>query len=293
MLVVPGDLCLEQEVGVLVVGDFFVSQEADEPFLKGVEAALDFAFGLGVWGDAVGDAQRGEGALELGMGVESVGRSAMAKERQAIGVEAGWRTVRFDGRAQVREMVPGGVAAHEGAGDDFAGMIIEGEDKHGIMVVGPPGVRRTVVLPEFADGDGLPAATGFGAAIWGGDLLREVLADVGGDRRTGAMEVEAAGQFVGQQGEIQGLAVRQELPEKVLSGGWPGCFVVAARRGRLEALAVLKPLVAQLIETRGTDHEPLGGSDGVQGAVIEGGENFPDVEVGDAVSELMFFIAPE
>jgi len=40
--------------------------------LQGAEAAFDFAFGLGIGGDAVGRTQRGEGALELGVGVEPV-----------------------------------------------------------------------------------------------------------------------------------------------------------------------------------------------------------------------------
>ena len=72
VLVVPADLSLEQGVGVVVVGDFFVSQQADEPFLESVEAAFDFAFGLGVGGDAMGHAQSGEGALELRVYVEAV-----------------------------------------------------------------------------------------------------------------------------------------------------------------------------------------------------------------------------
>ena len=140
VLVVPEDLGLEQGVGVFGVGDFFVGQEADEAFLEGAEAAFDFAFGGGVWGNAVGDAQGGERALELGVGVEAVRGGAMAEEREAVGVEAGGRAVGVEGRTQVREMVPGGVAAHEGAGDDFAGVIVEGEQEHRVMVGGPPGM---------------------------------------------------------------------------------------------------------------------------------------------------------
>ena len=67
VLVVPVDLRAEQWVGLFVVGNFFVGQQTDEAFLEGVEAALDFAFGLGVGGDAVGGAQGREGALELGV----------------------------------------------------------------------------------------------------------------------------------------------------------------------------------------------------------------------------------
>ena len=197
MLVVPGDLGLEQGVGVFVVGDFLVGQEGDEAFLEGVEAALDFALGRGVGGDAMRGAQGGEGALELGMSVEAVGRGAMAEEGEAVGVEAGGRAVEFQGRAQMREVIPGGVAAHEGGGDDFAGVIVEAEDEHGIMVIRPPGMGRGIVLPEFADGAGLPAAAGLGAALERGRLVGEVRSDVGGHGGAGAVEVVAAGQFVG------------------------------------------------------------------------------------------------
>lgn len=140
MLVVPVDLGLEQSIGGFVVGDFFVGQQAGESFLEGVEAAFDFAFGGRVGRDAMGGTQGGEGALKLGMGVEPVGGRAVAKEREAVGVEASRRAVSFEGPAQMGEMVPGGVAADEGAGDDFAGVIVEGQNEHGIMIRGPPGM---------------------------------------------------------------------------------------------------------------------------------------------------------
>jgi len=141
VLVVPVQLELEELIGSLEIGDAFVGQERDEPFLKGVEAAFDLALGGGVGGDAVGDAQGGEGALELGMGVEAVGGGTMAKERQTVGVEGDGRAVLFDGGAQVAEVTPGGVAGDEGAGDDFAGVIVGGKDERGIDVGGPPRMR--------------------------------------------------------------------------------------------------------------------------------------------------------
>ena len=286
VLVVPGELGLEQGVGVLVVGDFFVGQEGDEAFLEGVEAALNFAFGLGVGSDAMGGAQRSEGALELGMGVEPVGGAAVTKEREAVGVEAGGRAVEFDGRAQMGEVIPGGVAAHKGAGEGFAGVIVEGEEEHGVMIGGPPGMRRGVVLPEFADGPGLPAAAGFGAAFGCGNLLGEVLTDVGGDGGAGAVEVMAAGQFIGQEGEVERLAMRQEGLQEIVGGRWPRVSVIAAGGAGLKAVTVQEPLVAQLIEPGGADQEPLSGGRGVEGAVVEGGQDFPDEEGGDTVSEL-------
>jgi hypothetical protein len=278
MLVVPADLGLEQRVGVFVIGDFFVGQQGDEAFLEGIKAAFDFALGLGVGGDAVSGAQRGESALELGMGVEPVGGRTMAKEGEAVGVEAGGRAVAFQGRAQVGEVIPGGVAADEGAGHNFTRVVVEGENEHGIMIVGPPGMGRRVVLPEFADGARLPAAAGFGAAFGRGHMLGEVLADVGGHCGTGAVKVMATGQFVSQEGEVQRLAMGQEPFEEIVDGRWPGVAVIAAGGGGLKTVAILQPLMAQLIEPGGADQEALGSGGGVEGAVVEGGQDFPDEE---------------
>lgn len=80
LLVMPADLGLKQDIGVLVVGDFFVGQEADQAFLEGVEATFDFAFGRSVRCHPMGGAQGSEGALELGMRVEAVGGSTVAEE---------------------------------------------------------------------------------------------------------------------------------------------------------------------------------------------------------------------
>ena len=244
MLVVPGELCLEQGVGVFIVGNFFVSQQAGKSLLEGIEAALDFAFGGRVRSDAMGGAQGGESALKLGMSIEAISRSAMTKERKAIGVEAGWRAMGFERPTQVGEMVPSGVAADEGTGDDLAGMIVQGEDEHLVMVCGPPGMGRAVVLPEFTDSPGLPTAPGFGAAFGRRSSLRKVLTHVSGDGSAGTTEVMAAGQFIGQESEIKRLAMRQELRKKIVSGLRPSCFVVATGGGQFEPRAVSEPLMA-------------------------------------------------
>ena len=144
MLVVPGDLRLEQGVGGGVVGDLLVGQQGDQTLLEGVEAALDLAFGLGVGRDAVGGAQRCEGALKLGMRVEEVGGGAVAEEGQTVGVKGGGRTVLFDRAAQVREVAPGGVARGKGTRDDFAGVIVERQDEGGIGVVFRPAVGASL-----------------------------------------------------------------------------------------------------------------------------------------------------
>ena len=188
---------------------FFVSQEGDQAVLEGAEAAFDFAFGLGIRSDAVGRAQRGEGTLELGVGIEPVGGGGVAEEGQAVGIKTGGQAVDFQERTEVGEVSPGGVAGGEGAAKDFTGMVVEGQDEAGVVLGGPPRMGRGVVLPQFADGSALPTASGLGATFGRGYQVGEVLADIGGHRGAGAMEVELAGQFVGQQREVQRLAVGQ------------------------------------------------------------------------------------
>ena len=76
-----------------------------------------------------------------------------------------------------------------------------------------------------------------------------------------------------------------------MGGFGPRGLMVAARSGELETGAVLQPLVAQFVETGRRDQEPFGGGEGVEPAVVEGRENFLNEERGNAVSELLFFIA--
>jgi hypothetical protein len=66
-----------------------------------------------------------------------------------------------------------------------------------------------------------------------------MLADVGGHRGAGAMEVMAAGQFVGQEGEVKRLAMGQEPFEEIVDGRWPGVAVISAGGGGLKTIAIL------------------------------------------------------
>ena len=51
--------------------------------------------------------------------------------------------------------------------------------------------------------------------------------------------------------------------------------------------------MAQFVEAGATDHQTLGGREGVELAGVEGGEDFLDVEGFEAVSQLLFFIGAE
>lgn len=103
------DLLGEQEICVLAAGDGLVGEHADEAFLEISESALDLALGLGIGGDAVGDAEGGERPLELGVGVEAVGGGGVAEEGESVGVEGCGKTVGHEDVAQKDEVVPCGV----------------------------------------------------------------------------------------------------------------------------------------------------------------------------------------
>ena len=117
-----------------------------------------------------------------------------------------------------------------------------------------------------------------------------MLADISRHGRTGAMEVQAGGQLVGQEGEVEGLAVGEDVGEEVVSGLRPGRVVRAAGRLRCEAGLVGEPLMAQLIEAGATDEEAFGGGGGIQLTGVEGFEDLLDVERWRALRELFLFM---
>lgn len=86
MGIVPGDLDGEQGVGGREVGDALGAQQGAEAVLESAEATLDLAFCLRVRGDAVGDAEAEERALELGADIIGAGVRGGAEEGKAVGV---------------------------------------------------------------------------------------------------------------------------------------------------------------------------------------------------------------
>lgn len=202
IFVVPVDLGLEELVGRREVRDFFIGQEGDQTFLEDLKAAFDFAFGWSVGSDAVMNAHGREGSLELGVGVEAVGRGAVAEEGKAIGVKAGRQAVFFQEESEMAKMAPSGVAGNEGSAQDFSGMIVEGQNERRVRFGGPPRMRGRIMLPKLSDGGTLPAAPRLGAGLELRNQLREVLAHISGHHGPGTLELETTRQFIGQQGEI-------------------------------------------------------------------------------------------
>jgi len=144
------------------------------------------------------------------------------------------------------------------------------------------------VLPEFADGGALPASPGFGAAFQGGDQVGKPLSHVGGHGSAGAVKIEFASQFIGQQGEIKGLAVGQAGGQEIMGGLGPGGFVVATGGHRCKPGLVTEPLMPQPIELGRADMQALRRRQGVELAVIEGGQDFLDEDRRNTMNELFF-----
>ena len=278
VFVMPVDLGFEQLIGRGVVGNFFERQECDQTFLKDQETSFDFAFGLSIGSHAVVNPHGGESALELGVGIQTVGRGTVTEQTEAIGVNTGWQTVLFQDPAQMTEMAPSGVAGDEGAAQDFTGVIIQGQNQSGILFGGPPAMRRGIMLPEFSNGGALPAAAGFWTGPQGRDPIWKLLSNVSGDRGPGSFEVKATFQFVGQQREIQRLTMRQDLGQKAMGWQRPCGLVISTGSFEFETILVAQPLVTQFVEPAAPDHEPLGSSVCIQLAGVERAEDFPDKE---------------
>lgn len=160
--IVASDFNSQELVGVLVSLDFFIGKKGDQAFLQSAKEPFDFAFSLRGRGHAMIDADGGQGALELGEGIQAVSRGTVAEKAQAIGIEVGWAAVAFEAGPQEAEVTPSGIGLKAG-GHDLACMIIGSEEQRLERVSGPPLMRGRIMLEEFASGGGFPPAPRFGA----------------------------------------------------------------------------------------------------------------------------------
>lgn len=149
--ILVSDLAIEHDLSSGVIADVFVSQQGDQALLQGSKAAFDLAFGLRAGSDQMGYAQSGEGALELGAGITVIGHGIVAKEAEAIGVYHHGQAVLEKEAAKMLEMIPSGVGGDKDGTQEFAGMIIDGQQQGLLFLGGPPLVDGGVVLPQFID----------------------------------------------------------------------------------------------------------------------------------------------
>jgi len=145
------NLSVEHDLCGGIVIDFFVGQNGHQAFLQGSKTALDFAFGLRTGSDQMRDSQSGKGALKLGAGIAVIGHGIMTKEAQAVGVNDHGQGVLEKEAAKMFEMIPGGVGGDKDGAQEFAGMIIDGQQQ-GLLFMGwPPLMDGGIMLPQFID----------------------------------------------------------------------------------------------------------------------------------------------
>ena len=144
-------LTVEHDLGGGRAAGFFIGQDGDQAFLQGAKATFDLAFGLRAGRDQMGYAQSVEGALKLGIRIPVIGHGIMANETQSIGVDDQRQAVLEKKAAKMLEMIPSGVDGDKDGAQEFAGMIIVGEQQGLLFIGGPPLVDGGIVMPQFID----------------------------------------------------------------------------------------------------------------------------------------------
>ncbi len=242
--ILVGHLAVQDDLSGGVIADVFVSQERDQALLQGAKAAFDFTFGLRAWGDQMGHAQGGEGALELRSGIPIIGHGIMAKEAQAIGVDDQRQAMLQQEPAKMLEVIPSGVGRDKDGTQKFSRMIIDGQQEGLLGGGGPPLVDGRIVLPEFAQAGAFPSAAGLGARFGLAEEVGEMRSDKGGDGLPMAFETEAGDQFIGHQLKVGRFLQRDKIFEELGGLRWPIWPVATARELGAELGAVLQPASA-------------------------------------------------
>jgi len=85
----------------------------------------------------------------------------MAKEAKTVSVDDQRQAVPEKEAAKMLEMIPSGVGGDKDGAQEFAGMIIDGQQQGLLFLGGPPLVDGGIVLPQFIDAGAFPATSGF------------------------------------------------------------------------------------------------------------------------------------
>jgi hypothetical protein len=131
--------------------------------------------------------------------------------------------------AEMLEVIPSGVGGDKDRAQEFARMIIDGEEQGLFLLGGPPLVDGGIMLPEFIDARAFPTSAGFGAGFRLADEVWQVCPGKGGHRLSVALEAEACFQFVGDELEVGRFLQGQELLEKGDGLGRPVRPMIATR----------------------------------------------------------------
>ena len=271
-----------------IMGDLFIGQDGHQPLLQGAKAAFDFAFGLGAGGDQMGDSEGGEGALELRAWIAVIGHGVMTEEAEAVRVHHHGQAVLEKEAAEMLEMIPSGVGGDEDRAQEFAGMVVHGEQQGLLVLGGPPLVDRGIVLPKLVQARAFPASPGFGAWFWLTEEFWKVGPGISGHGLPVAFEAQAGFQFIGYQLEIRRFLKGEELLEEGNGLWWPVRPMVAAGELGRELGTVLQPPGAEPVEVGAADLEMAGGISNVNGSFVKLLEDLLEKEVGEAFGDLLF-----
>jgi len=282
------NLPVEHELCGGIVADFFISQDGHQAFLQGTKTAFDLAFGLRAGRDQMGNPQSGEGALKLGTRIPIIGHGIMAKEAEAIGVNDHGQGVLEKEAAKMLEMIPSRIGGDKDRAQEFAGMIIDGQQE-GLLFTGwPPLMDGGIVLPKFIDAGAFPAAPGFGTRFGLAEEIRKMGSGEGGHRLAVALEAEAGFQFVRHQLEVGRLVQREELLEEGDGFRRPVGPMVAAGEPGGKVGAFAEEAGAEPVKMGATDLELEGRIRDVDQPLIELLKDLLEKQVGEAFGELLF-----
>jgi hypothetical protein len=236
----------------------------------------------------MGDPEGGKSALELGARVTIIRHGIMTKETEAVGVHDHGEAVLEKESSKMFKVIPSGVGGDKGRAQEFAGMIIDGEQE-GLLFIGrPPLVDGRIVLPEFADAGAFPSAAGFGTRFGQADKFGKACSGKGGHGLAVAFETKAGFECIRHELKIGRFLQRQELLEEANGMGWPVRPMVTAGAFGGEAGAFLEEASAEPVKMGSADLEVMGGIRGVNLAAIELPEDLLEKQVGQSSYDLLF-----
>ena len=271
-----------------IMDDLFIGQDCHQPLLQSSKAAFDFAFGLRAGGDQMGDPEGGEGALELRAWIAVIGHGIMAEEAEAVRVYHHRQAVPEKEAAEMLEVIPSGVGGDEDRAQEFAGMVVHGEQQGLLVLGGPPLVDGGIVLPKLVQARAFPAAPGFGAWFGLAEEIWKVGSGISGHGLPVAFEAQACFQFIGHQLEIGRFLKGKELLEKGNGLGRPVRPMVAAGELGGELGAALQPSGAEPVKVGAADLEMVGGIGNVNDSFVKLLEDLLEKQVGEAFGDLFF-----
>jgi hypothetical protein len=271
-----------------IISNFFISEDRHQTILHGPKTALDLAFGLGAGSDQMGDPEGGKSALELGARVTIIGHGIMTKETEAVGVHDQGQQVLEKESSKMFEVIPGGVGGDKDRAQEFAGMIIDGEQE-GLLFIGrPPLVDGRIMLPELADAGAFPSPTSFGTRFGLADKFGKACSGKGGHGLAVAFETKASFEFIRHELKIGRFLQRQELFEESDGLGRPFRPMVTAGAFGGEAGAFLEEASAEPVKMGSAHPEVMGSIRGVNLTTIELPEDLQEKQVGQSSGDLFF-----